>query len=109
MDEFQNQFAEQRVLPSEPLPGEIVLVVFVERLVDVAQPRIGIEEHQDAVADFIIVIGCEGTHHYAHRPDVLKAYMRAADAFACSTFVEIWIGVAPDKTACVAVDWVVGH
>ena len=101
---LEYQLAEESILPGEPFPCERLRIVSVESLVD--ESGAGISSHQaaDAVTDFILVIGCEGPHHNAHRPDCLLPDMRSSYALSGRAPEKIGIGITPYEFAGVAVN-----
>lgn len=105
--EVDDELAEEGVLPGEPGAGELARIILIEGLVHKAGAGVGLHQGLDAPLDLLVVLGCEGLHHDAHRPDVVVADVRAADSLAGLAFEEIWIVIAPDKPAGVLVDRVV--
>ena len=105
--ELDDEFAEERVLPCEPLARELLRVVHVERLVD--EPRAGISalQHTQTLRYLGIVGAREGAHHYGHRPRHVVAHVRTADALACLAAEEVWVVLAPDEAARVLIYGVV--
>ena len=94
MDEFQNQFAEQRVLPCEPCTSEVLRIVLVEGLMHKSGSGVSVHQHHYAVPYFIVISRGECPHHYAHRPDHIVTDMRAADSLSGSALEKIGITVA---------------
>ena len=92
--ELDDEFAEERVLPCEPLARELLRVVHVERLVD--EPRAGISalQHTQTLRYLGIVGAREGAHHYGHRPRHVIAHVRTTDALARLAAEEVGVVVA---------------
>ena len=105
--QFQDQFAEQSVLPRKPGTGKFLRIVFVERFVHKACTRIRIHQHFNARLDFCIVFAGESLHHDTHRPYHIVTDMRSANAFACLTFKEVRIVEAPHKATGILINRIV--
>ena len=63
VNQFEDQFTEERVLPSEPGTCVVGGIVLVERLVDKARAGIGVDERLQALLYLAVVAGGEGPHH----------------------------------------------
>ena len=66
-----------------------------------------IHQHLHASFNLFIVLACEGFHHDAHRPNHVVADVRTSNAFACRTFEEVWVILAPYETTGVLVNRIV--
>ena len=105
--EVDDELAEEGVLPGEPGAGELARIILIEGLVHKAGAGVGLHQGLDAPLDLLVVLGREGLHHYAHRPDVVVADVRTADSLAGLTFEEIRVVLAPNEPAGVLVDRIV--
>lgn len=74
VNQMENKFAEQRILPSKPRPRVSFGVVFVERLVH--KPRAGIGAHQHLKA----------TQNLRRKTNALAKTSRSRASPACSVF-----------------------
>ena len=105
--EVDDELAEEGVLPGEPGAGELAGVVLIEGFVHEAGAGVGLHQGLDAPLDLLVVLGREGLHHYAHRPDVVVADVWTTDSLAGLAFEEIRVVLAPDEPAGVLVDRIV--
>ena len=55
VNEFENEFPEEGVLPGKPLTGEYFGIISVEGFVNEACSCVGGHQGADAIPDFIIV------------------------------------------------------
>ena len=109
IDEFEDELAEEAVLPGEPFAGEVGGIVLVETLVYEAGAGVGSKERGDAVADLIVAGGSESPHHYGHGPDHVVADMGAADSLTGGAAEEAGVVFGEDKAAGVLIYGVGGH
>ena len=94
VDKFDNQFAKEGVLPSEPWAGVVVGVVLVERFVHKAGTGVGAHQHLNALTNLGIVSAGECLHHYRHWPHHVVTDMRPANSL---TGIAAEIVRIPDK------------
>lgn len=102
-----NQLAKQGVGPRKPRAGEFVGIILMERLVHEAFAGICVKQHLETLLDFFIIVACERPHYYAHRPNIIIAYMGATYSTTGSATEKVRVVFAQHKTASVLVNRVV--